>query len=236
MPHTTLLEDVRQKQDFFDQFCNAWRSEYRQRGGIIYCGRGCRGCCSLVVNCTALEAVAVARNLTPAQTARLSAQIPLIQECAAQASSLKEWLSAYRDQVGPCPFLEQDGSCGVYQVRPLSCRSLLATKEPHWCTTDFSSLSADQKQGFMESLDRSVVAFPTHYAATPQEIGQELELALLRSSEARYDCSLLGNLTWLVWLAREQKLEELLLAGPDAVRQRLSSHGLLSPYLVIIND
>jgi len=235
MFNDTLLDDVRQKQEFLDLFCNSWISEYRQRGGIIHCAKGCSGCCSLVVNCTAGEALRIAPVLTPAQSSRLCESIPAIRNCAQQADSLKSWLSSYRDQAGPCPFLEQDGSCGVYQVRPFSCRSLLATREPHWCTTDFSTVSSEHKQRFMEGLDRSVASFPTHYVATTQELGQELELATLHSMEEQYGWSLLGNLPWLVWLTLEHRLAELLKAGGAATQQKLADLGLFSPYLTLIN-
>lgn len=234
--YDTLLNDVRQRQQCLDQLIAAWMSEYRQRGGTIHCGRGCRNCCGLVVNCTVLEAVAIARQLTPVQRTRLTACIPKLRACAEQADSLKEWLSSYRDQAGPCPFLNEDGSCGIYPLRPLSCRAVLATKEPGWCGTDFSTLTAEDKQAFINSLDRSVVAFPTHYAATPQEIGQELEQASLKALEVRYGFSLQGNLPWLVWLVLEHRLEELLPAGATALQQQLGSAGLLNPYLLLLHE
>ncbi len=236
MSYTAESDEIRQKLLFFDQFCDAWSSEYRLRGGTIHCGKGCSGCCSLVVNCTGPEAALVADRLTASQTSRLQAQIPLIQDCADRASSLKEWLSSYRQQAGPCPFLEQDGSCGIYQMRPISCRSLIATKGSQWCTTDFAALTATEKQAFMEDLDRSVVAFPTHYAATPQEMGQELELAILRAMERRYGYSLLGNLPWLVWLIHKHGAEQLLTTDAETVGHLLAAQGACSSYLTSISS
>ena len=58
MSHDTRMQAVRQKQECFDQFCGAWLSEYRQRGGSIHCAKGCNGCCRLIVNCTVNEAIA----------------------------------------------------------------------------------------------------------------------------------------------------------------------------------
>jgi len=88
----------------------------------------------------------------------------------------------------------------------------------------------------MEQLDRSVVAFPTHYAATPQDLAQELELAHLREMEQDYGCSLLGNLPWLAWLTLEHRLDELLMSGEAAVRSYLAEHRLDSPYLAVIGN
>ncbi|SJZ50581.1 Putative zinc-or iron-chelating domain-containing protein [Trichlorobacter thiogenes] len=229
-----LLDSVQERQDCFDHLITAWSSEYRQRGGSIHCGKGCSGCCSLVVNCTFPEALLVAAALDKEQHERLKAQIAGIKHAADSSASLKEWLHAYRFKAGPCPFLDQTGACGVYASRPLSCRSLLATKEPAWCVTDFASLDSNEKQAFMESLDRSAVAFPTHYAATPQEIGQELEEATLKQMETVYVFSLLGSLPWLVWLELEHQLSRRLADGPDAVQEYLTAEGLANPFLIVL--
>lgn len=213
MTLSDLFEELQQRQLFLDQFCSAWSSEYRQRGGTVYCGKGCSGCCTLVVNCTLFEALPIAAACSASQQQQLQELAPRLKSTADSCGSLKEWLSAYRSQLGPCPFLAPDGSCSVYHVRPLSCRSLLATCSPDWCTTDFSSLSSEEKQSFMAGLDRSAVAFPTHYAATTQETGRELEEATLRQMESIYGFSLVGCLPWLVWLEQEHRISKLLAAG-----------------------
>lgn len=229
-----LTDDVLQRQLFFGQLCTAWTTEYRQRGGAIHCGKGCSGCCSLVVNCSFPEAVLVANALNQQQLEQLQAQIPRIKKAAASSASLKEWLRGYRSEAGPCPFLDQSGACGVYQARPFSCRSLLATKEPGWCVADFASLGSQEKQAFMESLDRSAVAFPTHYAATPQEIGQELEEATLKQMETVYGFSIIGSLAWLVWLEIEHQLGSRLADGRDAVQDFLATEQLNNPFLIVL--
>jgi len=230
-----LLASVQERQDCFDHLCTAWSSEYHQRGGAIHCSKGCSGCCSLVVNCTFPEAMLVAASLDQEQHARLNLQIPRIKEAADSSASLKEWLRGYRFGAGPCPFLNPDGACGVYAARPLSCRSLLATKEPEWCVTDFAALASQEKQNFMESLDRSAVAFPTHYGATPQEIGQELEEATLRQMETIYGFSIIGSLPWLVWLEREYQLSSRLTGGRDAVQDYLTVEGVTNPFLIVLS-
>ncbi|MCE1227763.1 MAG: YkgJ family cysteine cluster protein [Geobacteraceae bacterium] len=229
-----LIDDLRQRQLFFDQLCTAWSSEYRQRGGAIHCGKGCSGCCSLVVNCTFPEALLVARTLNQQQQEQLQAQIPRIQKAATSSASLKEWLRTYRSEAGPCPFLNPDGACGIYASRPLSCRSLLATKEPDWCIADFASLGSQEKQAFMESLDRSAVSFPTHYAATPQEIGRELEEATLKQMETVYGFSIIGSLPWLVWIEREYQLSNRLSSGRDGVQDFLTAEGITNPFLIVL--
>lgn len=229
-----MLEELHQRKLILDQFCSAWSSEYRQRGGTVYCGKGCSGCCSLVVNCTLLEALQIAAVCTPQQQQQLQKLAPRLKATADRCGSLKEWLAAYRSQLSPCLFLASDGTCSVYEVRPLSCRSLLSTCSPNWCTTDFSSLSSEEKQTFMAGLDRSAAAFPTHYAATTQEIGRELEEATLRQMESAYGFSLVGCLPWLVWLELQHRISGLLAAGEETVRRYLAQHDLDSCFLLTV--
>ncbi len=234
MMTTEFLQEVRQRQLLLDQLCSAWSSEQRQRGAALYCAKGCSGCCSLAVNCTFPEAVLVASTLDSRQQERLRQRAPLLYRTASAAHDLKGWLTGYRSQAGPCPFLEEDGACGIYAVRPLSCRALLATKAPRWCTTDFSSLTPEEKQAFMASLDRSVAAFPTHYAATTQEIGRELEEATLRQMEGQYGFALVGLLPWLVWLECEQGLSSRLAEGAELLQEYLTDKGLDNPFLLAL--
>ena len=229
-----LITETSQRHQFLDLICSTWISDYQRKGGKVFCGKGCSGCCSLVVNCTFPEAVQIIRSLSTEQTQHLRAQIPRLRELAEQSDSLKQWLAGNRRQIGSCPFLESNGSCGIYSVRPLSCRSLLSTREPEWCSTDFSSLDDQSRQTFMAHLDRAAVAFPTHYAATPQEMGQELEQATLKQMETVYGCSLLGSLPWLVWLELEHSISNQLHNGPAALRRLLDSNRLLHPFLAVL--
>lgn len=229
-----LTHDVQQRQQFFDQLCAAWSSEYRQRGGSIHCGEGCGGCCSLVVNCSFPEALRVAGALTAEHHSRLRDRVAAIQETADRSGDLKQWLAAYRRLPEACPFLNRSAACSIYPVRPFSCRSLLSTLPPDWCVTDFSGLTSEEKHAFMAALDRTSVAFPTHYAATPQEIGQELEEATLRQMETVYGFSITGSLPWLVWLEAEYQLSRLLPEGREAVQRYLAERQLLNQFLVVI--
>lgn len=176
----------------------------------------------------------MAASLTQDQVTALYGRVQLIHTIAKRSDSLKEWLSDYREQSEPCPFLDEAGTCSIYQIRPFSCRSLLSTKELHWCSTDFSALNQHEKQDFMESLDRSAVAFPTHYAATPQELGRELEEAILRQMETVYGLSVVGSFLWLVWLELEHTLSARLSGGSEAVQDYLSSRGLCNRFLGVV--
>ncbi len=226
-----LKDKVRREHTLFDDEVRGWIGGYTRSGGNIFCGKGCRECCNLTVNCTFTEALCVAENLSESQAARAREHADLLRRHIHQATDLKTYLRLHRQQIGFCPFLEEDGSCGVYGERPFSCRSLLATKESR-CGADFSSLSGEEKRAFIESLDPAVVAFPMHYVAASQERGQELEYHAVRRMKERLGFSLYGNLPFLVFLEGHLRLSTVMLDGYEATAMALERTGLLLPYLV----
>lgn len=226
-----LMDEVRDQQALFDVAVRDWIAGYTLKRGTIHCGKGCRACCSLAVNCTFTEALAVSGALTDRHAAALAGHVADIRAAAFAAPDFPSFLRARR-ALGGCPFLDGDGACGVYDRRPLSCRSLLSTKESRWCGADFSTLSREEKQSFVESLDQSVVAFPMHYVKATQDLGQDFEnCAAGRMAEA-FGFSLYGNLPVLVFLEREHRLSEAAAGGVDAVRDLVERAGCNHPFLV----
>ena len=197
---------------------------------------GCSTCCTLAVNCTLPEAMVVAAALTDSQVERLAAHVARLPAVAASSSDLKEYLRRQRQELGACPFLEDDGRCGVYPARPLSCRALLSTREPHWCGIDFATLSSAEKQEFMAGLDRSIVAFPLHYVAATREQGQLRESDLAGAMTGRFGFYLYGNLPALVYLERQHRLGEAVAAGRETTMSLLTAAGLDHPFLVTVDQ
>jgi len=201
-----LRKELAQQQTFMEMFTAAWCADYRSGGGTIHCGRGCSGCCTLAVSCTLTEASVIAESLSGAQAAAVTAHALKLRDRMAGITDLKEYLRLHRREMGGCPLLDADGACGVYPVRPLSCRALISTKENRWCTVDFSELSLEDKRDYVESLDRSVVAFPLHYVASTRDTGQELEARGLSLMQMTFGYSLYGSLPVLLHLVREHGL------------------------------
>ncbi len=166
----------------------------------------------------------------------MRAHIPRLLAVAAGAADLKDYLRRQRQQVGPCPFLAADGACGIYAQRPLACRSLYSTRHPDYCVTDFSAMHPLEKQAFLSSLDRDLVAFPTHYAAAPQELGRELESELIWQMREVLGFSLTGSFPLLVWLVREKGLAAVAGQGIGAVRKLLAEESIDSPYLFTLEQ
>lgn len=88
--------------DFFSRVHDRYRSDMK-------CGAGCSDCCGHHLTVSLVEAESIAQTLATRDAATR-------KRLAARASSLA-------DGEGPCPALEDDGRCAVYEGRPLVCRS-----------------------------------------------------------------------------------------------------------------
>ena len=155
------------------------------------------------------EAAAVAGRLSRPQVEALAAYVMRLQERLPDFEGLRDYLRRHRSQIGPCPFLDERGFCGIYQVRPLSCRALLSTRPAEWCSVDFSELDHWDKISYESGLDKAVVAWPTHYVAATQDYAATLENSLLLSMKERLGWSLSGHFAAMVG----KHVHELYLSG-----------------------
>lgn len=227
---TVLLEELAFQRQCLDMMNAAWIGDYSSGGGVIHCIRGCHACCSLAVNCTLTEAVALAGVLDGAQLAAVGAYAARLREMTAKVSDLKRYLQMQRREMGMCPLLAADGACGVYGSRPLACRSLLSTKESYWCGVDFATLPAAEKEQYLASLDRSVTAFPLHYVASAQETGKAFEARQLAHMQELFGFSCYGCMPVLVSLVHEHALHQA--ASRDQAESLVEAAGFASPLLV----
>lgn len=230
MRWTELLEEAALQRQCLDMMNAAWLGDYSSRGGVIHCGRGCNSCCLLAVSCTLTEAVALAGVLDEAQRAAVSAYAVRLQGLMGPVADMKGYLQMQRREMGMCPLLADDGSCGGYGLRPLSCRALLSTKESYWCGVDFAAVPAVGKEQYLASLDRSVTAFPLHYAASPRETGSEFETRQLTHMQELFGFSCYGCMPVLVSLVDKHALAEA--ASREQAERQVEGAGFASPLLV----
>lgn len=214
----------------FATFFAAWFDSYRESGKPLYCREGCSGCCHLAVHATFPEAVAVVPELSAQQTAKLAAYVERIKKAHKDWGNLKSYLQEHKKNLGPCPFLDRQGCCSIYSLRPLACRALLSTRPAVWCTVDFSELDSWDKQLYETSLDRQIVAWPTHFIAATQDFGQKLEKTLLESMVHEKGWSLSGNFAIMVWLEQNSHLSKV--TSRDEFLEILMSNGLDSNLLL----
>lgn len=219
-----------------DTGIEAWNNGYRLLGGELFCTKGCCNCCTLAVNCTFPEAQLLAGSIPDTTAVTLSGHVDRLKAAVSRTTDLRSFLDLHRKELGPCPFLEPNGSCGAYQARPCACRSLISTKESRWCAQDFSILDSSQKQDFMNSLDRSVVAFPMHYSAAAQEMALEAEAELVEEMHEQFGYSLYGNLPVLVHMELKYRLSRRLSEGRRTIETLLAREGVHHPFLTLLSD
>lgn len=227
-----LRDDVHRLQADSDRMTGAWINGYRLLGGNLFCSDKCSNCCSLAVHCTWPESLCAGESISDHCCLQLDSHLRDLKTVIARAPDLTSFLRMRRE-LGPCPFLIA-GSCGIYPDRPLSCRSLLSTKESIWCNADFGVMSSEEKQSFMASLDVTIVDFPTQYVAATRDSCRNLEQELSASMSRHLGFSLYGNLPLLVLLNRRYRFEEVIGSGYDATIDFLENSGLNHPYLVSI--
>ena len=112
----------------------------RQPGAeSVRCQRGCCHCCSGPVEIRAQEAALLVEHLRVAgvklDVARLERQ---------SRYSVDTWREQPESDRA-CVFLDGDGACAVYEVRPNACRKLLVTSDPRHC---------DIRRGEHERIER----------------------------------------------------------------------------------
>ncbi|MCM0081962.1 YkgJ family cysteine cluster protein [Geomonas sp. Red32] len=230
-----LLNLVKQQQAFLEMFVRSWVSDYRSGGRNIFCGKGCRNCCSLAVHTGFAEALAVARQLAQPQADAIEGYALKLRGLVQGISELPQYLRLHRQEIGFCPLLNEAGECSVYAVRPITCRSLISTKESSWCGADFSQLTAADRDAFVASLDRKVVAFPSHYVAVLQESGKEFEEAGAKKMRALLGFAVYGNLGVLVHLILKHGLAEAALKGEAAAAEAIAKAGFDHPLLITVS-
>lgn len=230
----TLTSLARQRQAELDSGIVSWREEVGA-GVRLWCGTGCGNCCTLTVNCTLAEALAVRAVLDDRLRERLAATVEKIICHARQCSDARTFFSGYRRAVGSCPFLDDSANCSIYAVRPLACRALLSTRPADWCGVNLAELPELERDAFLASLDRKVVAFPTHYAATPQELAANLERELTLTMIRTFGFGITGNLPVLVWLTGQKGFDTLMDGNPSTFLKLVAEQHVDHPFLMQID-
>jgi Fe-S-cluster containining protein len=112
-------------------------------GQCVSCRKGCSACCHYLVPLSVPEMLRLGQEISALpetfrgpllarfDKARLKLQAArsLGEQSSADPESLSQW---YAGLNLPCPFLV-DNACGIYDLRPLSCREHLVTSDPQFC-------------------------------------------------------------------------------------------------------
>lgn len=114
-----ILSVVQEAGSQADQLQSQLLDRAEQAGsGVPACRAGCAFCCVIRVATTPVEAIRIADWLVENRT---------IDELTALKLELEAYNVAveaeYFETRRPCPFLTDASFCGIYEVRPVSCRS-----------------------------------------------------------------------------------------------------------------
>lgn len=92
------------------------------------CQKGCSWCCHLKVGVTVPEVIAIVEHLRA-----VPEQLEVVRLKAAELAKDPRILSDEEKPKArlPCALLSDDGSCGVYEVRPVPCRAVAGFR-PTW--------------------------------------------------------------------------------------------------------
>lgn len=108
--------------------------------GASPCRAGCSHCCHIPVLITAAEARALARAsgapLERSPAGGVQREPGESEESFFQRLDAQRQEAAANNRGEPCPFLGQDGLCGVYEARPSACRLYFSLENsPEPCDT-----------------------------------------------------------------------------------------------------
>lgn len=129
-------------------------SELSKSAGDITCRERCAACCRHLVPLAPAEArrlLGVVSKLPQERQDRLLRRfaelrkrltaaglwellVQLADDPAAVPADGRRWLAtAYRNEQAPCPFLDEEERCSIYDERPLACRLQAVTSDPAAC-------------------------------------------------------------------------------------------------------
>lgn len=167
MPNLKVNADIldllpaRWQQGMLEKDCAEWMAAlYRQLEeelqtldrSRIACAPGCASCCVVEVAVLMPEAIALVRHLRQIETPAVGA-------------AMKERVEALQRQIGglnaqqrlqrqlSCAFLSAQGSCLVYPLRPLMCRSVTST-DPANCRAALTTAAAGEAPPVVMNLQQ----------------------------------------------------------------------------------
>lgn len=178
---------MRDLHDIYERF-EAETSGYKRNA---VCVKGCSFCCTFMgsVDITTLEGVIILERLSAFDQGQRSSILSAIE------ADRKE---KEKGRNSPCPFLDEQGACSIYDVRPFSCRQLYSLKK---CETA---------------------------GATIHRRAYEMSRKAISGIQRLDDTGYSGHLSFILHLLEDDEFREVYLAGrfdPDGIRDFGRSHG-----------
>ncbi len=213
----------------YERELQSWIASY-PRG--VSCHKGCRTCCNMSVGLYLPEAVVLANSLTAAQYAIVA---EYAQRVLAYAATTPDYQAGFRyADLGWCPFLDADtGACSIHAHRPANCRHVFSNMPPKYCVKGTELLleqDAAENAAFLAQLDPDVNADELPFMAPLHAIFyDQYELYLLMLTARYFNVIVMGEMSWLIVLAREHDVWNIATqpgATPDDFVRHAQSTGL----------
>jgi Fe-S-cluster containining protein len=132
------VETKQEALDLLDEMYEVIAPGYNAISNQMSCRKGCAACCYQAIPSTALETARIKKFI--ANHERRDEWLKKINELkdhypkAKGSSTFTELASPYFFEGRPCPFLStEDNTCGIYPVRPQTCRSHMVVSDPQSC-------------------------------------------------------------------------------------------------------
>lgn len=120
--------------DRYSKICRDWAQEFARNrqlhGDRIHCRPGCSDCCGQLFQITEIEAAVISAAVAAmresereALRSKASVYLQKRQAMVGQSGGPEAWGSLPPPGSRlPCPALTPEGTCGIYDARPLICR------------------------------------------------------------------------------------------------------------------
>jgi Fe-S-cluster containining protein len=129
------------------------------------CKKGCQACCYNIIPIHAIEAEMICRfvkeNFKPKRMSDVLAKIdesaPYYPDPFVIGSdvSTEVFERYYHNQI-PCPFLSREGSCAVYEARPLIARTHIVFSSPGLCKTPYKQVFTKYEGDYFPKMYKAI--------------------------------------------------------------------------------
>jgi Fe-S-cluster containining protein len=166
------IKDKKQALRAFYKAIDESNTKFNERGEpAVTCKKGCSFCCNIKVEATQIEIDVIvdymAKKKIKVSQKQLEGQVPLTVE--------NHFMSPFRK----CVFLDDQGSCKIYEVRPFVCRNYFSVGDPKECDPD-----EHPKGGVTTTMNYETFAIYT--AVINEYLSNSFSLLLLNTLKKKY--------------------------------------------------
>jgi len=137
---------------FYEFLNECWEKYPKENKKDIKCGKGCSFCCHINVDIHKAEAELILSYLGA------KGEYKNIKWDYFEAQIGLGIYERPKIEKSACAFLEKDGTCGIYDVRPMSCRKFFVVNDPKQCDASKNDAGKTQTIQIQTLLDMEIAA------------------------------------------------------------------------------